>query len=299
MEDNLIYFNTGDSLFRSNETIYINKAFEQSESHLHAHNFIEIAYVMTGKGIHRVGDIEYSVSKGDLFIINYNIPHEFRSLSDTSEPILGIYNCIFKPEFIDQSFVNCTDFQDITHHFLFSSIFPDDSEDTNSIKLLNNESQEISELYEKMFKEYTLEDYGYIEILRAYVIELLITIFRSYRKNLFLGKKIETQKRKIIDTVISYIKLNYAKEIKLEEISTKVFLSPNYLSKLFKHSTGITISEYIQKTKIQEACILLKETNKTVITLAAEVGYKDIKFFNEVFKKIVGKTPGKYRKDFQ
>lgn len=72
-------------------------------------------------------------------------------------------------------------------------------------------------------------------------------------------------------------------------------LSPNYFSTLFKKHTGINVSEYIQNLRMKKACKLLKETDKTVIAIAAEVGYKDIKFFYKVFKKITGNNPGNYR----
>jgi YesN/AraC family two-component response regulator len=93
------------------------------------------------------------------------------------------------------------------------------------------------------------------------------------------------------------MKDNYSSDIKLEDLATRAFLSPNYFSKLFKDCTSITISDYIQKLRIEEACNLLKNTDKKIIDISGEVGYKDIKFFNQIFKKIIGKTPSDYRKN--
>lgn len=296
MTKQLFYYSSISKFFPNGESIYINKALEQAESHLHAHEFIEIAYVVSGRGIHCIGDKEYSVSKGDVFIINYDIPHEFRSLPNPTEPRLWVYNCVFTPEFLDYKLVNCKDFYDVSHHFLFRSLFLDEIQDINDIKLLDSESLGIEEIYEKMYREYRTKAQGYVEILRAYVIELLITIFRLYKKNADLGESLGNQRIKIIDRVIKYMKDNYSKELKLEDLSTIAFLSPNYFSKLFKECTSMTISEYIQKIRIEEASRLLKKTDKKVIDIAYEVGYKDIKFFNQIFKRINGKTPGEYRK---
>lgn len=297
MNNKLSYYLESQTLLNSEEPIYLNKACEQAKSHLHAHDFIEIAYVVSGCGTHRIGENEYSVSKGDLFIINYDIPHEFRSLEDSSKPKLWVYNCIFKPEFLDYTLVNCKNFYNITQLFLFRSIFPKEYNPNNDIKLINRDSEHIEELYEKMFMEYKLKDEGYIEILRAYVIELLITIFRLYKKNNVLIEKLETHKQEILNTVIRYMKDNYSKELKLEDLSTKAFLSPNYFSRLFKECTNMTVSEYMQKIRIEEACHLLRTTDKKVIDIAFEVGYMDIKYFNEIFKKKNGKTPREYRKN--
>jgi AraC family L-rhamnose operon transcriptional activator RhaR len=296
MKNTLVYYDNGEKLFQNNESIYINKAHEQAESHLHAHDFIEIAYVLSGKGIHCIGEKEYSVSKGDLFIINYDIPHEFRSLSDSPNSSLYVYNCVFKPEFIDYKLMNSKDFYEVTHHFLLQSFFSEEVDNIKNIKLLNCESNVIEHIYEKMYTEFKLKDKGYIEILRAYVIELLITIFRLYEKSRNTNRNTETEKRQIVDKVIKYMRDNYSNDIKLEDLSTMAFLSPNYFSKLFKECTSTTISEYIQKLRVEEACKLLKNTDKKIIDISFQVGYKDIKFFNQIFKRIIGKTPGEYRK---
>ena len=291
-----LYYSTEDKELLCNEPIYMNKVSEEQESHLHAHDFIEIAYVISGCGTHKIGEKEYDVSKGDLFIINCDIPHEFRSFEDSSNPALWVYNCIFKPEFLDYKLVNCKDFYNITHHFLFRSVFPQDSAIDNDIKLLARDSLEIEELYEKMYREYKLKEEGYIEILRAYVIELLITIFRLFRKNTSLRDMVKTQRQEIIHKVMRYMKENYSEDLKLEDLATIAFLSPNYFSRIFKECTLMNISEYIQKVRIEEACKLLKQTNKKIIDIANEIGYKDLKHFNSIFKKITGKTPGEYRK---
>jgi AraC family L-rhamnose operon transcriptional activator RhaR len=295
MSSDITYYDTGEECFKAGEQIYINKAFEQPESHLHAHNYIEIAYVVSGSGVHCMGDKEYNVSKGDLFIINYDVPHEFRSLSSSKSQPLYVYNCVFKPEFIDTALVNSRDFLNLTRHFLFRSFFPEESEKCADIKLIDSDSQGIEELYEKMYLEFHLKEQGYIEILRAYVIELLITIFRIYRNQRSLDKGIELKRSQIMDQVIGYMKDNYSHAFKLEDLSVKAFLSRNYFCKLFKEHTGMTVFEYAQKIRIEEACRFLKSTDKKVIDIASEVGYSDLKFFNQIFKRQTGKTPGQYK----
>jgi AraC family L-rhamnose operon transcriptional activator RhaR len=296
MSWDITYYDTGEKFFKTGEQIYINKAFEQPERHLHAHNFIEIAYVVSGSGVHCMGDEEYSVSKGDLFVINYDVPHEFRSLASPKSQQLHVYNCIFKPEFIDAALVNSRDFSNLTSHFLFRSFFPEETENCADIKLIDNDNHGIEELYEKMYREFQLKEEGYIEILRAYVVELLITIFRIYRNQRSLDTGIEHQRRQIMDKVIQYMKDNYSHAFKLEDLSVKAFLSRNYFCKLFKEHTGMTVFEYAQKIRVEEACRILKSTDKKIIDIASEVGYSDLKFFNQIFKRQTGRTPGEYKR---
>ncbi len=296
MQERLGIHITGTDFFSDGESIYVNKAFEEAEPHPHSHDFLEIAYVASGRGIHRIGNNEYAVSKGDLFIINYNVLHEFRSLPGDTESMLVVYNCIFNPDFLDFSLVNCKDFSDITHHFLFRSLFPEEVGDKSDIRLQGRDSKGIEELYEKMFIEYHLKEHGYIEMLRAYVIELLITIFRTFRKSSMLEEGIYSQRRQVIEKVILYMKNNYAQELKLEDLSLMAFLSRNYFCKLFRDVTNMTVTEYAQKIRIEEACRLLEDSDRKIVDIASSIGYQDIKFFNQVFKRRTGMTPSEYRK---
>ena len=65
----------GNTLFRKGELVYVNRSDELRQycDIMHKHDFIEIAYVIEGSGIHIVGGKEYKTSPGDLFIINYDI----------------------------------------------------------------------------------------------------------------------------------------------------------------------------------------------------------------------------------
>lgn len=292
----LNYFDNGESIFKTGEDVFINKVVEQRGNHLHVHDFIEIAYVASGCGIHRIGDSEYNVARGDLFLINYTIPHEFRSLPDPAEPPLVVCNCIFRPEFIDYSLLNCRDFAVVARHFLFREIFAEEYTAYSDIMLLNCDNRAIGELYDKMLAEYSQREPGYLEMLRAYIIELFVIILRLFKR----GREetaVEKHRREIIENAVEYLQRNYNQEIKLEELSMMSFLSRNYFCRIFKQHTGITVSEYIQKIRMEEACRLLRETTRKVIDIAADVGYSDIKFFNTVFKRFTGRTPGAYRKE--
>lgn len=285
----------GETLFRKNELVYLDKSSDLPEylNLLHKHDFIEIVYVMSGTGKHIVGDNQYDISKGDLFIINYDVPHGFfMHEADKQCPVL--YNCIFMPKFLDASFFNNFHFQDIMSSFLFKSVFPNNSTPLPDLSLRGADFKEIGDLFRKMYSEYNAEKMGYCDIIRAYLIELIIKIFRYME--LDTPKETLPRNTEIINKAIYYLKQNYNGDIKLEDIAIKSFLSKNYFSKLFKDVTGTSFSDYVQKLRIDEACSLLKNTDFKVTDIAMQTGFNDIKFFYEVFKKIMGKTPGDYRK---
>lgn len=284
----------GKELFRENELICINKSTEYEEytQKLHKHDFIEIFYVISGKGRHVVGDTSYDISRGDLFVINYDVPHSFEPL-DENENQLVVYNCIFMPEFLDASLFTGIHFEDVTSSYLFKSLFPEDHRPDPDVKLKGADFTEIGELFSKMYNEYKFMKKGYCDIIRAYLIELIVKIFRNIDQN--PDAKRNGKNSEIMDKTIEYLKSNYTQDISLSDLAMRSFFSKNYFSKLFKEVTGLNVSDYIQKIRVEEACTLLVNTKLKVVDIALQVGFNDIKFFYEVFKRITGKTPGEYR----
>ncbi len=284
----------GTDLFRPDEQVFINQSHELPAycDTIHKHDFIEIAYVTAGEGLHIVGDHRYEVAKGDLFIINYDVPHGFFRRPDSIQsPIL--YNCVFRPEFLDPSLFGNTYFEDITAAFLFKSLFPDDTASAPDLSLRGVVFHEFGALFGKMDAEYKAAKPGYSDLIRAYLIELIIKIFRLLATA--ERKKAPNQHRQLVEQAIGYIQEHFHSEIKLGDLALQSFISKNYFSKLFKEVTGIGFSDYVQRLRIDEACRLLRETDLKVIEVASGVGFNDLKFFYEVFKKLTGKTPGDYR----
>lgn len=100
---------------------------------------------------------------------------------------------------------------------------------------------------------------------------------------------------KLVIDVANYIQHHLSSPISTQEIADALFLSRPYLSKKFKEESGQTLSEFIQKHKIDEAKRLLKYSNKSILAIAVYLGFSSQSHFTRVFKKITGKTPGDYR----
>lgn len=99
----------------------------------------------------------------------------------------------------------------------------------------------------------------------------------------------------IIYKTIRYIKDNYMKKLSLDEIADNVYLSKAYLSKVFKDETGMNITEYINKIRIDESKKLLKNTNLSIIAISNMTGFYDQSYFTKIFTKTIGTTPRKYK----
>lgn len=92
-----------------------------------------------------------------------------------------------------------------------------------------------------------------------------------------------------------YILLHLDKVITTEELSRAVGMNRTYLCKRFQDEIGMTVNHYITAIKMDEARRLLDVTEKTSAEIAEILGYSSQSYFQKVFKKYAGKTPGEYR----
>lgn len=99
----------------------------------------------------------------------------------------------------------------------------------------------------------------------------------------------------IVDRVLLYLDENFQSNITIAAIAKEVFVSPNYLGKLFRDAVGISIKQYVQDLRIQAAKQLLMEGKMKVYEISERVGYKNYKQFAEIFQKVVGCSAREYQ----
>ncbi|MBB6675610.1 response regulator [Cohnella nanjingensis] len=102
--------------------------------------------------------------------------------------------------------------------------------------------------------------------------------------------------RKEIQQAIDYIHAHYAEEITLPGLAAELGFSPNYLSNLFRGETGMRLTEYVTRHRMDVAKHLLQDTRLKVYEVAERVGYPDASYFCKVFKEVAGLTVSEFRR---
>ena len=101
----------------------------------------------------------------------------------------------------------------------------------------------------------------------------------------------------VVEKAAQYIRDHIGlQELSREDIAKHVYLNPDYLTRIFKKETGMSISDYMQQCRLNYAKQLLTETNYTVSEIAVTVGYSNISYFSTIFKKVTCLNPIDYRK---
>lgn len=293
MKDNAVVIEK-DFFFKQHNNVHIHVSDECRDyvGVLHKHKFIEVVYIISGRAKHIIDQKEYFVKKGDVSVINADETHAFMA-DETCEEAFLAYDLMFTPDFIDNACLAGDDFSRLSDSFLFYSLFPDDKEFKERFNLIPNCRYELGSVFEKIYAEYKGQKNGYINLIRLYSAEILIKLLRKIQ---YVNQNnLSTAQKRIVMNIIEYIEQNYSIKIKTEEIASKMFFNKNYISKLFKKETGLSIHEFVKDIRIKEACKLLSTTQNTIADIAADCGFTDMKTFYSVFKKFTGCTPKAYR----
>ncbi|MBW4082517.1 helix-turn-helix domain-containing protein [Paenibacillus sp. S150] len=100
----------------------------------------------------------------------------------------------------------------------------------------------------------------------------------------------------VVDKTKAYILNNIAEnELSREQIAANVYLNPDYLTRIFKKETGMTLSDFVVKERMERAKELLLKTSKPINSIASSIGYSNFSHFSRIFKKTTGLTPHEFR----
>ncbi|MCD8021553.1 MAG: response regulator [Lachnospiraceae bacterium] len=104
------------------------------------------------------------------------------------------------------------------------------------------------------------------------------------------------QTSKAVESALWYMKNNFTRDISLEETADQTRVSRFYLGRLLKQERGVTFNELLTDMRLGKALLYIEEGTATNQNISALTGYSSVEYFQQVFKRKLGITPGRYRK---
>ena len=242
----------------------------------HKHDFISMFYILSGSCVYNIGGSQYPVKKGDLVICNSGIVHgkTLNCEEEVTEFQVGLSNIA-----IDGLPQNCL----IGH-------------DEAPVTRLRKYEQEFQKCCSDIFLEQEKREPGWELMLKTLVMKLLVIYLKdtkvshdSSRNNPLNFDSYE--KASVANTLLTFITENYMQNISLETMSKSMYMSPVYISKVFKEETGESPINYLIKVRLAKARELLEESTLSVKAAARRVGYEDVYHFSKLYKKYFGIPP--------
>lgn len=251
---------------------------------LHSHIRFEITLINEGTGTYLINGKEHKIKKGEIFIIASNEQH---CVTNVENGGLKMTNLHFEPRCLwGRSYDSLTD-ENINFCFSHNKNF-DNRIPCGKADNLTRIIYEITEEFKNRNKEYRLK-------IKSLLNLILITLIRDhgYSKDTVSLKK---DRFNCIRNAIKYIDSHLSEPMSLEKLSELSGMSPNYFSALFHNVSGITLWDYYNSRRIDNAIFLLKEKNEqNILDIALACGFNNTANFNKAFKKATGTTPSKYR----
>lgn len=138
----------------------------------------------------------------------------------------------------------------------------------------------------------------YSSIINSFDIAEIEHVVKETIRKIYINTDVfqdEVESSDLDDKVIAYIKANFFNDLTLEEVADKFYISAGHLSRILKKNCGKTFLDLLTQIRVENAKILLRNPRLKAYEVANAVGFKDPKYFSQVFKKYTGKTPSDYK----
>lgn len=285
----------GSSFFDKNLPIFLAKYPAVHPDQRHTHDFLEFYFIVEGVGKHIIGKKSYPVEKGDVVVLNYRQDHSFGPLEKNLN--LEVITCAFLPSFIQPQLKDLEQIEGFVDFFYLEPFFREETASGPKLHLIGEDEFEIRLRLERMVKEYRGKKTGYELALKSLLTETLIQLarlYRSYEDKFKLSKGMDTRKSLILEAV-KYVDQHLHEEIRLDEVASVCYVTSNHFCGLFKKVTGKPLFQYVNEQRIRKACQELKTSDKKILTIASETGFRSLHYFSRIFRKVTGTTPGQWR----
>lgn len=285
------------TIYAPHQDFYIDQSKKTSPYDMdsfHMHKMYEIYYLMDGSRKYFIDDSIYLVNPGSLVLIDADSVHKTAHMGDIPHTRLVLnFSADFIESFSDE--VNALDLISIfktkftvlplsfKYKLILENIFS---------RLLDLQENEPTK--DESSSEATLSSHA---ILAKLLLSELLIHIKDY---IYVLEQKEYESHQIVnnkvDKIIKYICKHYTEDLTLTSIAEQFYISPFYLSKIFKRSTNLSIIEYINSLRIRQAKELLETTSIKIAEIAERVGFSSSSHFSRTFKLVIGLSPQQYKK---
>lgn len=246
----------------------------------------EFAYVVEGRARHIVDGEVQELSAGDYVFLDYGVYHNYEIREGEH---LRVINLIFDYRAVGILHPKMKYLSELAHYYQINPGM-DNNRPITGYHFKDTADGRILQLFQKIQNELIVKGAGYFEIVKCWLIEIMIAGFRSY-----YGSRLSYSYSEDIEYIVMYISDYYMQSLSLSEFAEELNMSLPYLSQKFKRETGMNFLDYLHQRRVFESCRLIAGTEESIENIAGYVGYADSKSFREKFRKVMHMSPRQYK----
>ena len=254
----------------------------------HIHYKFEIYYEIEGSRRYFIEDSAYVVNAGSVVLIGENQIHKTASLGDTPSSRIVLN---FSREYLER----------VAQAFPTVDFFAFLSEERNHL-LTGLTVKQQNQIYGLLQQLLAMEDEtsAAADALRRLLLgTLLLELKEHCRRQQEQTAENGRVSNYTVDQIQAYIAEHYAEKLTLTGIASQFYISPYYLSRLFKKSINLSLIEYINGVRIKAAQNLIEKSNESISDIAEKTGFMTTAHFRRVFKDATGLSPQQYRQYYK
>jgi len=264
---------------------------ENCKTQMHTHEYLELAYIVSGTFRQRILGKDIVFKKGELCLIDKNCLHQ--DYLD-SEPacilFIGIAN-----EMFDSIITNQAANERIISFLQTALLKQKNLWQYLHFKPKDPSDNRIEEYLLDLVNELILHDKASSYICHGLLMRIFTLLSTSY--DISLSSRMQRKMNWILfEEIISYIKQNY-RDITIKQLSRHFHFHEDYFNRMLKSKTGMTYIQYVQNLRLEEAERLLRHTGLTIDEIVSWVGYSNKGYFYKIFMEKNHMTPDKFRKE--
>lgn len=252
----------------------------------HYHSEYEITLLASGRGLRCVGNDVRPFSSGDLVMLGPYLPHYWRnSLRHPNAPAHSIV-VLFSPDCLGEDFFERPELKPV-------ALLLKDS--MRGLRFSGRTRQKAASLMRQLpGMEGPERILGFLQLLMA----LSRDGEREFLAEAGYSDSASREANSRIDRVCRYIEQNFQQPLPLAQIARLANMSPAPFCRFFKRITQLTLSEYINRTRIDHASGLLVETDLAISEICYSSGYSTLSNFNRCFREQKRVSPTDFRRQF-
>ena len=254
----------------------------------HIHYKFEIYYEIEGGRRYFIEDSAYIVNAGSVVLIGENQIHKTASLGDTPSSRIVLN---FSREYLER----------VAQAFPNVDFFAFLSEERNHL-LTGLTVKQQNQIYGLLQQLLAMEDEtsAAADALRRLLLgTLLLELKEHCRRQQEQTAENGRVSNHTVDQIQAYIAEHYAEKLTLTGIANQFYISPYYLSRMFKKSINLSLIEYINGVRIKAAQNLIERSSGSIAEIAAKTGFMTTAHFRRVFKDATGLSPQQYRQYYK
>ena len=243
---------------------------------LHSHAVYELLYIRKGTVSFQIEGKKNKIIAGSVIFI---IPSEEHKLVSMTNKEFEYCSFVFDKTIFGNEDNPCRVFFEsiLINRFLD---FPEWL--INKFYQLCSEHEIGTPGYEVMQYAFLFQVFSHVVSTKQYQ---LVTIIRTQTKHNISA----------VQVVIDYIQKNYMENLNFDELLELTNNRKSHFCKIFKDTTGMNLTEYINKYRIERACLELQFTKKNITEIAMQTGFNNIQYFSRIFKVFMNCTPTQYQ----